>query len=196
MQIEIRPLEGRHVRLEPVTPAHEAAMRGAVDCDPDAWEIMSVNGCGEGFETFWAQLLGETQRGERIGYAIRRKSDGQIVGTTSLLHIRTLDAGLEVGSTFLKPEARSGPINPETKLLLLDHAFDSGAIRVEFMVDLRNARSQAAVAKLGAEREGVLRRHKVTWTGHVRDTVVFSIIDTDWPAIKARLEFRLTESVV
>lgn len=196
MQIQIRPLEGRHVRLEPIVPAHEAPLRASIDCDPEAWEIMSVNGCGEGFETFWAQTLGETQRGERIGYAIRRKSDGQVVGTTSFLALRPLHGGVEVGATFLNPEARSGPVNPEAKLLLLDHAFDSGAIRVEFMVDLRNARSQAAVLKLGAQKEGVLRRHKITWTGHVRDTVVFSIIDTDWPAVKARLEWRLTETVV
>ncbi|MEY4257033.1 MAG: hypothetical protein RLZZ141_2260 [Pseudomonadota bacterium] len=175
MHLLSRPLEGRYVRLEPVTPAHEEALKASIDCDPEAWEIMSVNGCGEGFETFWAQTLGETQRGERIGYAIRRKSDG--------------------GATFLHPDARSGPVNPEAKLLLLDHAFDCGAVRVEFMVDVRNARSQAAVAKLGAQKEGVLRHHKITWTGHVRDTVVFSIINTEWPAVKARLEFRLTETV-
>lgn len=196
MQLLSRPLEGRYVRLEPITPAHEEALKASIDCDPEAWEIMSVNGCGEGFETFWAQTLGETQRGERIGYAIRRKSDGRIVGTTSFLAIRPLHGGVEIGATFLHPDARSGPVNPETKLLLLDHAFDSGAVRVEFMVDVRNARSQAAVTKLGAQKEGVLRRHKITWTGHVRDTAVFSIIDTDWPAVKARLEFRLTELVV
>jgi RimJ/RimL family protein N-acetyltransferase len=176
MQLLSRPLEGRYVRLEPITPAHEEALKASIDCDPEAWEIMSVNGCGEGFETFWAQTLGETQRGERIGYAIRRKSDGKVVGTTSFLAIRPLHGGVEIGATFLNPDARSGLVNPETKLL-------------------RNARSQAAVTKLGAQKEGVLRHHKITWTGHVRDTVVFSIINTEWPAVKARLEFRLTETV-
>lgn len=196
MNIEIRPLEGRFVRLEPITPALRDELRTAIDCDPESWEIMSVNGCGEGFEDWWGALQGETQRGERIGFAIRRLSDGKVVGTSSYLNIRKLHKGLEVGATFLHPEARSGPVNPESKRLLLAHAFGAGAIRVEFMIDLRNVRSQAAVEKLGASKEGVLRNHKITWTGHVRDTAVFSITDYDWPAIRERLAYRLTESFV
>ena len=190
-------LEGRYVRLEPVTVAHRDELKGAIDCDPDSWEIMSVNGCGEGFEDFWGALRGETERGERIGYAIRRLSDGKVVGTSSYLNIRRLHGGLEIGSTFLNPDARSGPVNPESKRLMLSHAFDkAGAIRVELVTDVRNARSQAAIEKLGASKEGVLRNHKITWTGHVRDTAVFSITDYDWPAIRERLEFRLAETFV
>lgn len=190
-------LEGRYVRLEPVTVAHRDELKGAIDCDPDSWEIMSVNGCGEGFEDFWGALQGETERGERIGYAIRRLSDGKVVGTSSYLNIRRLHGGLEIGSTFLNPDARSGPVNPESKRLMLSHAFDkAGAIRVELVTDVRNARSQAAIEKLGASKEGVLRNHKITWTGHVRDTAVFSITDYDWPAIRERLEFRLAETFV
>jgi RimJ/RimL family protein N-acetyltransferase len=197
MDIQILPLEGRYVRLEPITPALRDELRGAIDCDPESWEIMSTNGCGEGFEDWWGALQGETQRGERIGFAIRRLSDGKVVGTSSYLNIRRLHKGLEVGSTFLHPDARSGPINPESKRLLLAHAFEAaGAIRVEFMVDVRNARSQAAVEKLGADKDGVLRNHKITWTGHVRDTAVFSITDADWPGVKQRLDYRLTESFV
>ena len=197
MNIEIRPLQGRHVRLEPITAALRDELRAAIDCDPESWEIMSTNGCGEGFEDWWGALQGETQRGERVGFAIRRLSDGKVVGTSSYLNIRPAHRGLEVGSTFLHPEARSGPINPESKRLLLAHAFESaGAIRVEFMVDVRNARSQAAVEKLGASKEGVLRNHKITWTGHVRDTAVFSITDYDWPGVKQRLDFRLSETFV
>lgn len=196
MDIQILPLEGRYVRLEPITPALRDELRGAIDCDPASWEIMSTNGCGEGFEDWWGALQGETQRGERIAFAIRRLSDGKVVGTSSYLNIRRLHKGLEVGSTFLHPDARSGPINPESKRLLLGHAFNSGAIRVEFMVDVRNARSQAAVEKLGADKDGVLRNHKITWTGHVRDTAVFSITDADWPGVKQRLDFRLTETFV
>jgi len=194
MDIQILPLEGRYVRLEPITPALREELRGAIDCDPASWEIMSTNGCGEGFEDWWGALQGETQRGERIGFAIRRLSDGKIVGTSSYLNIRKLHKGLEVGSTFLHPDARSGPVNPESKRLLLGHAFAAGAIRVEFMIDVRNARSQAAVEKLGADKDGVLRNHKITWTGHVRDTAVFSITDADWPGVKQRLDFRLTET--
>lgn len=196
MNLTIKPLEGRYVRLEPITADLREDLRGAIDCDPESWEIMSVNGCGEGFEDWWGALLGESDRGERVGFAVRRLSDGKIVGTSSYLNIRRLHKGLEIGSTFLHPDARSGPVNPESKRLLLGHAFDAGVIRVEFMVDVRNARSQAAVEKLGATKEGVLRSHKITWTGHVRDTAVFSITDFDWPGVKQRLEFRLNESFV
>ncbi|ACL94192.2 GNAT family N-acetyltransferase [Caulobacter vibrioides] len=188
-------LQGRYVRLEPVTVDHHDELKAAIDCDPASWEIMSVNGCGEGFEDFWGALQGETDRGERIGFAIRRLVDGKVVGTSSYLNIRRLHGGLEIGATFLNPEARSGPVNPESKRLMLGHAFDkAGAIRVELVTDVRNARSQAAIQKLGATKEGVLRNHKVTWTGHVRDTAVFSITDYDWPAIRERLEFRLSET--
>lgn len=193
MNLKPKLLKGRHVRLEPITPDHREELRAAVDCDPESWEIMSVNGCGEGFSDWWGALQGETERGERIGYAIRRIADKRVVGTSSFLNIRRLHKGVEVGSTFLHPDARSGPVNPESKRLLLGQAFDAGAIRVEFMIDERNARSQAAVYKLGAEREGSLRNHKITWTGHVRDTVVMSICDFDWPAVRDRLDFRLRE---
>jgi RimJ/RimL family protein N-acetyltransferase len=79
---------------------------------------------------------------------------------------------------------------------MLAHAFEAGAIRVEFVVDVRNARSQAAVEKLGATREGVLRNHKITWTGYVRDSAIFSITDYEWPAVRQRLDFRLSEDFV
>ena len=193
MNLKAKVLKGRYVRLEPVTAELREEMRGAIDCDPDAWEIMSVNGCGEGFEDFWGALVGETERGERLAYAIRRLSDKKVVGTSSYLNIRRLHKGLEIGATFLHPDARSGPVNPESKRLLLANAFDAGAIRVEFMIDARNARSQAAVLKLGATEEGRLRNHKITWTGHLRDTVVLSITDADWPAVRERLDFRLQE---
>ena len=180
MNLRPKILKGRYVRLEPITPEHKEEMRGAVDCDPEAWEIMSVNGCGEGFSEWWSSLLGESESGQRIGYAIRRISDKRVVGATSILNIRRVNRGLEIGSTFLHPDVRSGPVNPESKRLLLGFAFDAGAIRVEFMVDNRNVRSHAAVLKLGATEEGVLRNHKITWTGHVRDTAVFSILAAEW----------------
>jgi len=162
---------------------------------------MSTNGCGEGFADWWGALQGETERGERIGYAIRRLSDKRVVGTSSFLNIRRIHKGVEIGATFLHPDVRSGPVNPESKRLMLAQAFDAGAIRVEFMIDERNARSEAAVLKLGATKEGTLRNHKITWTnhkitwtGHVRDTAVLSICDFDWPAVRDRLDFRLRES--
>src|SRR3546814_12481396 len=89
------------------------------------------------------------------------------------------------------PSVRSGYVNPDAKKLMLAHAFASGARRVELLTDLRNAWSQAAIAKLGAIREGVLRRDRKTWTGHIRDTVVFSLTDLDWPKVSQRLNMRL-----
>ncbi len=194
MKLKAKLLKGRYVRLEPITADHKDELRGAIDCDPEAWEIMSVNGCGEGFADFWGALQGETGRGERIGYAIRRLSDKRVVGTSSFLNIRRLHKGVEIGATFLHPDVRSGPVNPESKRLMLTQAFDAGAIRVEFMIDERNARSEAAVLKLGATKEGTLRNHKITWTGHVRDSAVLSICDYDWQGVKERLDFRLQET--
>lgn len=196
MIIKPKVLNGRYVRLEPITPELREEMRGAIDCDPAAWEIMSINGCGEGFAEWWAMATRQGDSGERVVFAVRRKSDNRVVGTTSYLGIDRLNRGLEIGSTFLHPEVRSGPVNPESKRLMLANAFDAGAIRVQFVVDVRNARSQAAVLKLGASREGVLRNHKITWTGHVRDSAVFSITDYDWPGVKERLDFRLQEDFV
>jgi RimJ/RimL family protein N-acetyltransferase len=196
MNLQFIPLEGAHVRLDPVTPADKDELRATLDCDPEGWEIMSVNGCGEGFDDWWGEMQAQSQRNERMCFLIRRQEDGACIGTSSYLNIRRLHKGLEIGATFIRPEARSTPINPESKRLLLSHAFDAGAIRVEFVVDVRNARSQAAVEKLGATKEGVLRNHKITWTGYVRDSAIFSITDYEWPGVRQRLDFRLSEDFV
>jgi RimJ/RimL family protein N-acetyltransferase len=196
MNLIFEPLEGASVRLEPVTPAHREELRATLDCDPESWEIMAVNGCGEGFDDWWGEMVAQSERRERMCYLIRRTEDGQAIGTSSYLNIRRLHHGVEIGSTFLRPEARSGPTNPESKRLMLEHAFEAGAIRVEFVIDTRNVRSQAAVEKLGATKEGVLRNHKITWTGYVRDSAIFAITDYEWPGVRQRLDFRLSEDFV
>jgi len=196
MEIEIRPLEGRYVRLEPIVHEHRDELRAALDVDADAWELVAINGAADGFDHWWDIVLTAKRRGERITYAIRQLSDDRVVGTSSFRNIRPEHRGVEIGSTFLHPDVRSGPVNPESKRLMLAHAFDAGAIRVEFLIDERNSRSQAAVLKLGATQEGVLRRHMITWTGHIRDTAIFSITDFDWPGVKQRLDFRLREAFV
>lgn len=196
MNLQFIELHGAAVRLEPITPEHRRELQAALDCDPEGWEIMSTNGCGEGFDDWWGALEGETKRGERMAYAIRHLEDRRVIGTTSYLNIRRIHNGLEVGATFIHPDVRSGPVNPESKRLLLAHAFDAGAIRVEFIADVRNARSQAAVLKLGATKEGVLRNHKITWTGFVRDSAIFSITDSEWPGVRQRLDYRLSEDFV
>ena len=98
---------------------------------------------------------------------------------------------MEIGFTYYAPDVRGGAVNPAAKRLLLGHAFDAGAQRVQFRVDAINARSRAAVLKLGAVQEGILREDKVTWTGRIRSTVVFSVLPSEWPAVRERLDTRL-----
>jgi N-acetyltransferase len=185
-------LEGRFVRLEPFEQRLKEEVRGAIDCDPETWAIMAINPMGDGFEEYWHAACGAPVN-ERIAYAIRRRSDGLVVGMSSYYTSLAPQGGLEIGTSFLRPEVRGGPVNPESKYLMLNHAFASGAVRVQFRVDTRNRRSQAAVAKLGAVKEGVLRRDRLTWTGYIRDTVYFSILDREWPEVKFRLEQRLDD---
>jgi RimJ/RimL family protein N-acetyltransferase len=191
MKLKAVVLEGRFVRLEPLTPDLREQVRRALDCDAETWTIMSSSGQGEHFDGFWRATEAEAAAGARIPFAVRRLSDGVVVGTTSFITIRPPHRGVEIGWTFYRPDARGGPVNPECKRLLLAHAFEAGAVRVEVVTDARNLRSQAAIAKLGAVREGVLRRHKITWTGHVRDTVMFSITDQDWPSVRTGLDKRI-----
>jgi RimJ/RimL family protein N-acetyltransferase len=191
LKLKPQVLRGRFVRLEPYEPALREAVRDALDCDPESWSVFAASGQGEHFDGWWSRALEEMAQGTRVAFAVRRLSDGAIVGTTSYLNIRDEHRGVEIGSTFYAPDARGGPVNPECKLLLLGHAFEAGAIRAELITDARNLRSQAAIAKLGAVREGVLRKHKITWTGHERDTVVFSVIADEWPQARAGLEDRL-----
>jgi N-acetyltransferase len=190
MELTFQPLEGCLVRLEPFEPALKAEVRAAIDCDHDTWAIMSINPTGEGFEAYWSAAC-SARFDERMPYAIRRRSDRRVVGMSSYYTTLANQGGLEIGTSFLHPDVRGGVVNPESKMLMLDHAFASGAVRVQFRVDTRNQRSQAAVAKLGAVREGVLRRDRLTWTGYMRDTVYYSILDHEWPAVKLRLEQRL-----
>ena len=185
------PLEGRHVRLEPFDEALRAPVRRALDCDPDAWRLFAINGQGEGFAGFWDSLNAQVAQGGWIAYAVRDVATGAVVGITSFLNIKPTRQTVEIGGTFIHPDARSTFVNAEAKYLMLAHAFASGMRRVELLTDARNLRSQAAIAKLGAVREGVLRRERVTWTGHVRDTVLFAVTDLDWPDVRGRLEARL-----
>ena len=152
---------------------------------------MATSAQGERFDAWWNAAQAEIASGGRVAYAVRSLANARVVGTTSFLHIDPDARSLEIGSTFLHAEARGGPVNPDMKLAMLMRAFAAGAMRVEIRTDGRNLRSQAAIAKLGAVREGVLRKQKRLWNGEVRDTVVFSILDEDWPVVRAGLEQRL-----
>lgn len=188
MILEPRLLEGAHVRLEPAVEAHRDEMGDALNCDLDAWQLQVASGMGAHFPAYWSAMV---DMPDRIAFAVRDRASGRLAGTSSFLFVDPRNRTLEIGSTWFRPEYRGTAVNPEAKLLMLAAAFAAGALRVQLAVDSRNARSQAACLKLGAKQEGVLRRHKVTWTGHKRDSVLFSIIDEEWPAVKARLEQRL-----
>ena len=184
-------LENRFVRLEPFSAGLEGEARAALNCDLEAWNGMVSAAYGEHFDAWWAAALKGMASGSRIPFAVRRLSDGAVVGTTSLYEIKPEHRRCEVGSTFYRPEARGGPVNPACKRLLLGHAFDAGAVRVEILTDALNAASAAAIRKLGARDEGVLMKHKITWTGRVRDTAQFTVLDDDWPEVRRRLDARM-----
>jgi N-acetyltransferase len=194
VKLEYIPITGRFLRLQPFAPDLKEEVRSAVDCDPDTWAIMPVNPMGAGFDAYWSAAYGAPP-GQRMAYAIRRNSDDRVIGMSSYYTELVSQRGVSIGTSFLHPSVRGGPANPEAKLLMLDHAFGCGAVRVQFKVDTRNTRSQAAVAKLGAVREGVLRRDRLTWTGYIRDTVVFSILDQEWPQLKGRLQARVASLI-
>lgn len=191
MRLDARVLENDFVRLEPFMAALEPEVRAALDCDPEAWNGMVSAAYGPHFDGWWSAALKAMEAGSRIAYAVRRKADGAVVGTSSLYEIRPEHRRCEVGSTFYQPEARGGPVNPACKRLLLGYAFEAGAVRVEIITDALNAGSAAAIRKLGARDEGVLRKHKITWTGRVRDTAQFAVLDEDWPEVRRRLDERL-----
>jgi RimJ/RimL family protein N-acetyltransferase len=188
MIIEPRTLQGSHVRLEPVNEAHREAMRAALDCDPDNWAIQSVSAMGEHFAAYW-RMMTETPR--RITFAAYDEVGGSMAGTSSLFDIDPQHRTLEIGYTWFRPEYRGTAINPEAKLLMLSEAFEAGALRVQFSVNAVNARSQAAVLKLGAKKEGVIRNHRITWNGSKRDTALFSIIAEEWDEVREKLRSRL-----
>ena len=191
MKLSATPLIGRFTRLEPLMDELRDPVRAAISGEDPVWDIMASSARGERFEGWWETAAMEARAGTRVAYAVRRLADERIVGTTSFLHIDPTNRGVEIGSTFLHAEARAGAFNPDMKLAMFAHAFAAGAIRVEIRTDERNLRSQAAIAKLGAVREGVFRKQKILWNGEMRATVVFSVIDDDWPQLRSRLEARL-----
>jgi RimJ/RimL family protein N-acetyltransferase len=190
MKLDPQVLENRHVRLEPFAEAHKAGLRAACDADPKTRnELYPYTMLGEGFDTQWARLAREAEAGTVIPFAV--VVDGVCRGMTTLMAIDRIHGTVEIGGTYYDPAVRGGAVNPSCKRLLMAHAFESGAMRVQYCVDAINARSRAAVLKLGATQEGILRKHRKCWTGRIRDTVVFSITDDEWPPIRDRLDARI-----
>jgi len=183
-------LENDHVRLEPLKERHREALRPLAQ-DASLWDWTSVRGDGEAFDAYFdSQLAGRTSGG-RIGHAILDKRTRLWAGHSAFLEISEPQARVEIGWTWYGEGFRGGAVNPACKHLLLDRAFSCGAERVELKTHAQNARSRAAIEKLGAAFEGVHRSHILTWRGDRRDTAWYSILPGEWPAIEGRLLQRL-----
>ena len=186
-------LVGRHARLEPLAPRHAPDLLAA-GSDPSIWAYLSRPAFRDLADTegWIAEVLAEVAAGRQIAFATVDLEAGRAVGSTRYLDIRSADRGIEIGSTWLGTAAQRTAVNTECKYLLLEHAFETlGALRVQLKTDARNIRSQNAIARIGAFREGVLRRHMIVRDGHVRDSVYFSIVDSEWPSVKTALLAKL-----
>lgn len=146
------------------------------------------------FLKFNQQVLAEQKRGVSVPFATFQRGTNQIVGTTRFMNMDLANRKVEIGSTWIAPPWQRTVVNTEAKYLMLRHAFETwNCMRVELKTDALNQRSRRAILRLGAKEEGTLRKHMLTWDGRQRDSVYFSILDTEWPAVKARLEENLAQ---
>ena len=193
LKISSVTLEGQHVRLEPLTLAHEAALISAAS-DGELWNTeVTIIPRPDGMKNYIQAALDGFARGTELPFAILRKApEDQIVGTTRFYEIFQNDRKAAIGYTWLGKSAQRTPVNTETKLLLLTHAFETWkCVRVELITDVLNEQSRAAILRLGAKQEGILRNHLMLPSGRIRDSVIFSIIDSEWPDVKQGLASRL-----
>lgn len=186
-------LEGRFVRLEPLGPQHRADLEEAASEDPAALRYVSINPASHGWEAWYAEAAEGVSDGRYVAWATIERATGRAVGSTRFGDIDVPSERVEIGWTWIAPSRQRTAINTEAKLLQLGYAFDElGVGRVALKTDGRNERSQRAIERLGGVREGVLRRHLQMSDGFIRDTVYYSILADEWPAIRDRLEERLS----
>jgi len=187
-------LEGKAVKLVPLQREHA----------PLLWEAMKDHAeqmfrwipypmrTAEDSSRFIDLVLGEHQRGVSVPLATIDKSSGKMAGSTRFMAIDVANRHVEIGSTWIAPAWQRTGVNTEAKYLMLRHAFEAWkCMRVEFKTDSMNEKSRTAILRLGAKEEGTFRNHMVTWSGRIRHSVYFSIIDTEWPEVKSRLEARM-----
>ncbi|HCI79054.1 MAG TPA: GNAT family N-acetyltransferase [Ktedonobacter sp.] len=194
MSLEPATLEGRFVRLEPLQLHHANDLYEASQ-DQRIWAYMPLNPSGslEAMNALIENALREQQKGTLLPFAIVDSATGRAVGSTRYLDIRLADRGLEIGWTWLTPTVQRTGVNTECKYLLLRHAFESlHMIRVQLKTDSRNLKSQQAIERIGGKREGVLRNHMILPNSYIRHSVYYSIIDSEWPDVKAILEEKMT----
>ena len=188
MKVEPVTLRGTHIVLEPLSLDHVDEL-ASVGLDQDLWEftVVTVSTLDEMREHV-EQALAYQASGNSIAFATRDLRSDKIVGSTRFGNIDAANRRAEIGWTWVTPELQRTAVNTEAKLLMLTHAFETwGCIRVEFKTDATNLRSRNAILRLGAKEEGTLRQHMITHSGRFRDTVYFSILDSEWPCVKAGL---------
>jgi RimJ/RimL family protein N-acetyltransferase len=187
-------LANHHVRLEPLARSHLPALVAAAST-PEIFEWFLTKPLSEPAEmaAWFEEALRNQAAGTEVAFATVRASDGRVVGSTRFMDLRRAHRALEIGNTWLAPEAQRTAVNTAAKYLMLRQAFEEwGAVRVQLKTDERNLRSRAAIARLGAVFEGVLRNYQTrSCDGYVRNTAMFSITDREWPAVRARLEAAL-----
>ena len=186
-------LEGRYVRLEPLTAEHTAGLAES-GLDEDLWRwIPSPVRTFEEMSAYVQTALGEWTNGSALPFTLIDKASGRVIGSTRYGNIDRVHHRLEIGWTWLARQWQRSAINTEAKYLLLRHAFETlKCIRVELKTDSLNERSRAAILRIGAREEGTFRNHMITASGRIRHTVYFSILDSEWPDVKTRLESRLS----
>jgi N-acetyltransferase len=188
-------LEGSIVVLEPLTAEHAEPLWEAAQ-DPRIWRwLWSVGESRERFDLWLRMTLEAAEAGREGPFATRDRRSGRVVGSSRYLSVRPPDRALEIGWTWLEPSAWGSGANVEAKLLMLEHAFETlDCVRVEFKTDARNERSRAALAALPAQFEGVMRKHMIVPDVGVRDSAYFSVIDDEWPQVRANLGRRLARA--
>jgi N-acetyltransferase len=197
------PLGGRRVRLEPLSTAHVEGLATAAGEGRSTFALAAVPDGEKAVAGYVAELLAQAERGEAVPFAQVLTESRRVVGATRFLNFRRWPAGplfaVEIGGTWLAPSAQRTGVNTEAKLLLMGHAFEGwGVGRVDIKTDARNARARTAISALGASFEGVLRRWQPSQARDeehlLRDTAMYSVVAEDWPAVRAALEKRLSQS--
>jgi RimJ/RimL family protein N-acetyltransferase len=183
-------LTGKHVRLEPLAERHTPDL-AEIGAGQTFWDFMLYGNINtvDDMRNWVRDILSRAEKGSDLPFVAVHLASGRVAGATRYLNIMPQDRGLEIGGTWYGLEFQRTPVNTECKYLLLRHAFETlGCIRVQLKTDLRNERSQKAIERIGAVKEGVLRNHMILPDGRYRHSVFYSILDTEWPAVKKRLE--------
>ncbi|HSB02819.1 MAG TPA: GNAT family protein [Anaerolineales bacterium] len=190
--MEVKPvvLQGKYVRLEPMSKTHIPGL-AEIGVGQNFWDFMLYGNMNsvDDMRNWVVDILSRAGKGTDLPFAVIHLTSGRVAGATRYLNIMPKDRGLEIGGTWYGAEFQRTPVNTECKYLLLRHAFETlGCIRVQLKTDSRNERSQKAIERIGAVKEGVLRNHMILPDGRYRHSVFYSIIDTEWSGVKKRLE--------